>query len=65
MIGGFRMCFNLGQICRYCMAAHSIINHKFQEDSFILRTTEVQKYHLQCVQHNKEDTALYGVHGPS
>ena len=27
MIGGFRMCFNSGRICCYCMAAHSEINH--------------------------------------
>ncbi|KAJ8346571.1 hypothetical protein SKAU_G00279720 [Synaphobranchus kaupii] len=65
MIGGFRMCFNSGRICRYCMASHSEINHKFQEDSFILRTTDVHKYHLQCVQHNTQDAALYGVHGTS
>lgn len=24
--------------------------------------TEVHEYHLQCVQHNKENAALYGVH---
>lgn len=60
MIGGFRMCFNSGRICRYCMATHSEINQKFQEDSFVLRT-EVHEYHLQCVQHNKENAALYGV----
>lgn len=65
MIGGFRMCFNSGRICRYCMATHSDINHKFQEDSFVLRTTAVHEYHLQCVQHNKENAALYGIHGSS
>lgn len=63
MIGGFRMCFNSGRICRYCMATHSEIHQKFQEDSFVLRTTEVHEYHLQCVQHNKENVALYGVRG--
>lgn len=65
MISGFRMCFNSGRICCYCMATHLEINHKFQEDSFVLRTTEIHEYHLQCVQHKKENAALYGVHGTS
>ncbi|MGL5674006.1 MAG: hypothetical protein ACRDC9_13165, partial [Plesiomonas shigelloides] len=43
------------------MATHSEINQKFQEDSFVLRINEVHEYHLQCVQHNKENAALYGV----
>lgn len=61
MIGGFRMCFQSGRICRYCMATHSEIKHKFQEDGFVLRTAEIHDYHLQCVQQNKENSALYGV----
>lgn len=59
------MCFHSGRICRYCMATHSEINHKFQKNSFVLRTTEVHKYHLQCVQHNKENAAFYGEYGTS
>ncbi len=47
------------------MATHSEINSKFQEDWFVLRMTAVHEYHLQCVQQNKEDAALYGVHGTS
>lgn len=65
MIDGFRQCFNSGQICRYCMATHLEVNHKIQEDSFALRTTEVHGYHLRCVQCIKENAALYGVCGPS
>ena len=61
MIGGFRMCFQSGRICCYCMATHSEIKLKFQEDGFVLRTAEVHDYHLQCVRQNKENSALYVV----
>lgn len=47
------------------MATHSEINNKFQEDGFVLRMTEVLEYPFQCVQQNKEDSALYGVQCPS
>lgn len=47
------------------MATHSEINQKFQKDNFVLRTVEVHEYHLQCVQHNKENAALYGANGKS
>ena len=47
MIGGFRMSFSSGRICRHCMASHGEINHKFQEHDFVQRTTEVHKYHIQ------------------
>lgn len=58
MIEGFRMCFYSDWICCYCMATHSNIDQKFQEDSFVLRTTEVHDYHLQCVHHDKGNTSL-------
>lgn len=47
------------------MATHSEINQKFQEDNFVLRTAEVHEYHLLCIQHNKENVALYGGNGKS
>lgn len=47
------MCFYSDRICCYSMATHSEIDQKFLEDSFVLRTTEVHEYHLQCVHHDK------------
>lgn len=61
MISGYSMCFTSGWICPYRMATYSEMNHKYQEDNFVLRMTEIQEY--QCVQHNKEHAALYGVRG--
>ncbi|XP_049328494.1 uncharacterized protein LOC125787802 isoform X1 [Astyanax mexicanus] len=63
MIGGFTMSFNSGRICRYCMASYSEMKQKFREESFVLRTAEVHRYHLECVENDPASAALYGVHG--
>lgn len=63
MIGGFSMCFSSGRICRYCMATYSEIQHKFCEERFVIRTSEIHKYHKNCVKNDKKSAAVYGVHG--
>lgn len=45
LIGGFSMSFNVGRICWYCMATHSNIKRCFNESDFVLRTTDVHRYH--------------------
>lgn len=45
------------------MASHSEIQHEFCEESFVLRTTEVHKYHVDCVKNDKQSAVLYGVNG--
>lgn len=59
MIGSFLTCLNSGQTCSYCIVTHSEINHKFQEDSFVLKTTGVNEYHFYCSHHNLKNYALY------
>lgn len=65
MMGGFSMSFSGGRICRYCMATHSDMKTKFSESDFVLRTTDVHKYHLECIKQNPENKATYGVQGVS
>lgn len=65
MIGGFTMSFNSGRICRYCMASYGDIKHIFEEDRFVLRTSEVHQCHLARIKQIPDDKATYGVNGPS
>ncbi|XP_035989246.1 uncharacterized protein LOC110368027 isoform X1 [Fundulus heteroclitus] len=65
MMGGFTMSFNSGRICRYCMATYDDIKHLFQEDSFVLRTSEVHQCHLARIQQKPDDKATYGVNSSS
>ncbi len=64
MIGGFTMSFNSGRICRYCMASYGDIKHIFEEDRFVLRTSEVHQCHLARIQQIPDDKVTYGVNGP-
>lgn len=61
LIGGFSMSFNVGRICRYCMATHGDIKRCFNESDFVLRTADVHRYHLECVKENPDTKAIYGV----
>lgn len=61
MIGGFSMSFNTGRICRYCMASYEDMKQSFEEESFVLRTSEVHQYHLARIQEFPDDKTIYGV----
>ena len=65
MLGGFKMSFNSGRICRYCMATHKDIKQMFREEDFLLRTLDIHRQHLQRVELCPDDKATYGVNGPS
>ena len=65
MLGGFTMSFNSGRVCRYCMATHTDIKQTFSEDSFVLRTPEVHRCHLNRIQQFPDAKATYGVNSPS
>ncbi|KAJ7998220.1 hypothetical protein DPEC_G00220330 [Dallia pectoralis] len=61
MIGGFNRSFNSVRVCRHCMGTYTDIKEKFQEDSYILRTADVHRYHLECIQQNPDSRVTYGV----
>ena len=51
-LGGFVGNFNSGRICRFCMALHSEIGHKFCEEAFTPRTSLLHQYHLSALSQN-------------
>jgi len=64
-LGGFRQVFNSGRVCRFCMIMHAKLTDKMCEDELILRNSKNHAYHIQAVQDNPDNAAVYGVNGPS
>lgn len=64
-LGGFKMSFNSGRICRCCMTTHRNIKEMFREEDFLLRTSDIHKQHLARVEQCPDDRATYGVNQPS
>ena len=67
-LGGFRMCFSSGRVCRFCMVCYEDLS-KFLSESDNqfppLRTTEVQVEHVNSVMSDSSLQSVYGVTGPS
>jgi len=62
-LAGFRQVFNSGRFCRVCMIDYSEISTK--TNSCTLRNAAFHLYHLEEVKQNAENSAVYGVKGPS
>jgi len=62
-LAGFRQVFNSGHFCRVCMIDYSEISTK--TSSCTLRNAALHLYHLEEVKQNPENSAVYGVKGPS
>ncbi|XP_075556671.1 uncharacterized protein LOC142588739 [Dermacentor variabilis] len=60
-VGGFKCSFSHGRICRFCMALHHELNHKFLESDFLLRTPEGHQHHLNMLSAGLPTASLYGV----
>lgn len=62
LLAGFSAGFGSGRICRQCLALYCEINHKFEEKDFIVRSSDIHKYHLSAIKDNNPSGALvYGV----
>ena len=63
-IGGFRMCFNSGRICRFCMICYDSIA-EFGSETFDgypkLRTVKEHDIHISSVAADDSLAAVYGV----
>jgi hypothetical protein len=64
-LGGFKMSFSSGRVCRYCMATKLSLRSIHCESQCILRTSEGHNYHLRAVESDPHLSAVYGVTGPS
>ena len=60
-LAGFQTHFHTDRICRFCMATKEDIMSKVCEEDFVLRITDVHQYHLNAVEENVTDAAIYGV----
>ena len=63
-LAGFQTHFHTGRICRSCMARKQDIMSKVSEEDFVLRTTDVHQYHLNAVEEDDTNAAIYGVRRP-
>lgn len=64
-LGGFRQVFNSGRVCRMCMVSHKELPDKMHEQHVVLRNAKNHAYHVQAVNENPDNIAIYGVQGPS
>ena len=67
-LGGFRMSFSSGRVCRFCMVSYDDLCKFVSEsdDQFPpLRTTKVQVEHVNSVMTDSSLQSVYGVTGPS
>ena len=65
-LGGFRMCFSSGRICRYCMITYDTMKNFTSESDAgfpILRTQSVHEMHVKSVVNDSSLSAVYGVRG--
>jgi hypothetical protein len=63
-VGGFRMCFNSGRVCRYCMVSYDEIAAYGSESDCNypkLRTTKDHEIHTAAVLADKSLASAYGV----
>jgi len=67
-LGGFRMCFNSGRICRHCMVCYDNIGKHFSETDAcfpVLRTSAGHVSHVKSVLVDRSLSSVYGVAGLS
>ncbi|XP_064474117.1 uncharacterized protein LOC135388470 [Ornithodoros turicata] len=64
-IGGFRMCFSSGAMCRFCMATRDEINLKWEERDFTPRTPSAHARHVTLVESDPSLSKVYGVNRES
>jgi len=62
-LAGFRQVFNSGRVCRMCMVSHKELPDKMHERHVVLRNAKNHAYHVQAVNENPNNIAIYGVQG--
>ena len=60
-LAGFQVYFHTGRICRFCMTDKKDLVTTLTEQSCIIRTPELHKYHIDAVTQNASNGSIYGV----